>query len=324
MREPRPLMIDSGINVKDCKHLEYGNPSSHTYGSSFLYITTVYLLAKHFIIRYKLKNWFVPLMLLLNLTFFGIYVIGFSRVYKGVHTYNQVLSGLMQGTILALIQAFVLYEDYFIFYLSIKTRKVHQLVINWFTMLTLALVVIGTMVHIHTLDTFKVPQQWKDNVMANCAGKDIDRLTLESPEQANFQKFYLGFSILGLYLGVIFEQKFMGTVEYVAFNDTDFITTVKRLILCQIPLVPCALPMLLVKKTSSYWMVIVFRTFLTPFMCFFVQYAFTKYIAIQFGLANTRKGDVRDTLVYMIPLTKTKTEENQAPAEATQPKKKKN
>jgi len=103
LREPRPLMIDSGINVKDCKHLEYGNPSSHTYGSSFLYITTVYLLAKHFIIRYRLKNWFVPMMLLLNLTFFGIYVIGFSRVYKGVHTYNQVLSGLMQGTILALI-----------------------------------------------------------------------------------------------------------------------------------------------------------------------------------------------------------------------------
>lgn len=49
-------------------------------------------------------------------------------------------------------------------------------------MMTLALVVIGTMVHIHTLDTFKVPQMWKDNVMANCAGKDIDKLTLESPE----------------------------------------------------------------------------------------------------------------------------------------------
>lgn len=103
MREPRPLMIDSGINVKDCKHLEYGNPSSHTYGSSFLYITTVYLLAKHFIVRHKVKNWFVPMMASLNITFFGIYVIGFSRVYKGVHTYNQILSGLMQGTILALI-----------------------------------------------------------------------------------------------------------------------------------------------------------------------------------------------------------------------------
>lgn len=155
----------------------------------------------------------------------------------------------------------------------------HQLIINWFTMMTLALIVFGTIVHIHTLDTFTVPQIWKDNVMANCQNKDIDKLTLESPEQANFQKFYLGFSILGLYLGVIFEQKFMGTVEYVEFNDTDIITTIKRMILCQIPLVPCALPMFLVKKTSSYWMVIIFRTFLTPFMCFFVQYAFTKYVA---------------------------------------------
>ncbi len=54
------------------------------------------------------------------------------------------------------------------------------------------------------------------------------------------------------------------------------------------------------------------------------QYAFTKYISIHFILANKIKGYVRDTLVYMIPLTKTKTEENKAPAEATQPKKKKN
>lgn len=69
-------------------------------------------------------------------------------------------------------------------------------------------------------------------------------------------------------------------------------------------MVPCALPMILVKKTSSYWMVIIFRTFLTPFMCFFVQYAFTKYIAIKLGLANMRKGETTDLLVYMVPLTK--------------------
>lgn len=95
LKEPRPMMLDGEINVKDCKHIEFGNPSAHTFGSSFMYITTVYLLYKHHRVQLGFKHRLPVLLALINITFLGIYVIGFSRVYKGVHTYNQVISGLV-------------------------------------------------------------------------------------------------------------------------------------------------------------------------------------------------------------------------------------
>jgi len=94
LREPRPLMVDSEIKIKDCKHLEFGNPSSHTYGSSFMFMVTVYLLIKHYSVKFRLnteENRFRKLMAILvgfNGVFFVIYIVGFSRVFKGVHTYN--------------------------------------------------------------------------------------------------------------------------------------------------------------------------------------------------------------------------------------------
>jgi hypothetical protein len=53
LREPRPLMIDGDIKVIDCKHMEFGNPSSHTYGSSFMFVSTVFLIIKHYWVLYS-------------------------------------------------------------------------------------------------------------------------------------------------------------------------------------------------------------------------------------------------------------------------------
>ena len=68
------------------------------------------------------------------------------------------------------------------------------------------------------------------------------------PETANFQKYLLGLNIFGLYIGVIYEQKFSNSRDYMHFYDTDFFTSFKRAIVCMVCGLPCLLPKLLSKR----------------------------------------------------------------------------
>ena len=165
-REPRPLMVDSEIRVKDCKHLEFGNPSSHTFGTSFMFMTTVYLLIKHYSVKWDLNyeankmRKLMAIILSFNSVFFVVYVIGFSRVFNGVHTYNQIINGFFLGTILGLMQCFIFYEDYFMFYLSLRRRTVKQLLLNKFVFWYLFIAVLGIIIHYINVATFEVPKHW--------------------------------------------------------------------------------------------------------------------------------------------------------------------
>jgi hypothetical protein len=147
LREPRPLMVDKEIWVNDCKHMEFGNPSSHTFGSSYMFISATYLMIKHYVHKNKYKATVLTILGPLNLVFCVVGLIGFSRVFKGVHSYNQVLSGFMQGAILAMIQCFILYEEFFVFYMRIRTMQTWELVVNNFTIVYSIIVAIGIYVH---------------------------------------------------------------------------------------------------------------------------------------------------------------------------------
>lgn len=81
-------MVDPEVRVEDCKHMEFGNPSSHTYGATYCWIICVYLLSRHYIYKYRIANAGVYVMVGLNIVLIVIFAMGFSRVYKGVHTYN--------------------------------------------------------------------------------------------------------------------------------------------------------------------------------------------------------------------------------------------
>ena len=148
LREPRPLMVDADIQIKDCKHMEFGNPSSHTFGSTFLYFVTGYLFVKNYFNGKGQKQQIMPTLVVMNTVMLGIYIIGFSRVFKGVHSYNQVLSGIIFGSIMALLQCFVFYESYFKFYASIRKRNKFELIFNPFTITFVILALIGTQVHL--------------------------------------------------------------------------------------------------------------------------------------------------------------------------------
>lgn len=81
-------MIDPEVNIEDCKHMEFGNPSTHTYGATFCWLNVIYLLSRHYVYKYRMANAGGKVLTALNLCVIMIIIMGFSRVYKGVHTYN--------------------------------------------------------------------------------------------------------------------------------------------------------------------------------------------------------------------------------------------
>lgn len=76
-----------------------------------------------------------------------VYFIGFSRVFKGVHSYNQIISGLIQGVLVSMLPSFILYQDLFKFYLTLKHRPLLSVLINRYTFIFVVL--IGLSFHIH-------------------------------------------------------------------------------------------------------------------------------------------------------------------------------
>lgn len=88
-------MVDGSINVEDCKHMEFGNPSSHVYGATLMWISCVYLICKNYIYKNKIRGAGWRVVQLIHVLFGVLLLLAFSRVYKGVHSYNQVLSGFV-------------------------------------------------------------------------------------------------------------------------------------------------------------------------------------------------------------------------------------
>ena len=95
-----------------------------------------------------------------------------------------------------------MYEEFFQFYLSIKFRTPAELIINRLTVSVGVLFAIGTIVHYKTLNEFKVPKHWIENIKAKCGGEIADNF---EPEQDNFEKLYIGLGVLYVYIGCIIE-----------------------------------------------------------------------------------------------------------------------
>ena len=203
----------------------------------------------------------------------------------------------MLGTILAIFSG-LFYQDFFRFYISIKKRSAWALIFNEFVIGYILICLFGFAVHLDTITHFQMPELWKQNIIKNCGQDDI---IIANPETANFQKFYLGFSLIGTYLGVIFEQKVLFTRKYPFFYDTDLITSIKRVIVCFLVGSPTLLTMF-ISKNNPYWIIIIFKTWLPPTLAQFYLFGLSKSVAYFFGLCNTSeaKSDA-EILYYMDP-----------------------
>lgn len=157
------------------------------------------------------------------------------------------------------MQCFVFYESFFKFYASIRKRTKFELIFNSFTITYVIMAMIGTLVHQDTAANFKVPQSWIENIVKNCNFKAKENSIDIDPESANYEKFYLSYGIIGLYIGCMIDQRYFKD-KHIFFNETDFVTSVKRAVITGIIGMPIALPLVLIsKKNSSYWAVMIGR-----------------------------------------------------------------
>ena len=90
IKAPRPFFIDPDISVDACKFAEFGSPSGHSFAASTIYTNLTALLLKYYkcsrtksILAFSCST--VPIVL-----FTGV-----SRVYEGMHSVDQVASGII-------------------------------------------------------------------------------------------------------------------------------------------------------------------------------------------------------------------------------------
>lgn len=185
---------------------------------------------------------------------------------------------------LAIIINHVFYQSLFRFYVSIRKRSWFQVLFNKLSLTYVFMYGFSILIHLDTANNFKVPQLWLDNVSKLCS---VESAISIDPETANFEKTFLSLPVFAMILGPKLEVSLLGTQKYAFYNETSLVTTVMRMALFGVCMLPCLAPLVFIKKTQSYWFVIVFRTIFPPFSSTLYQLMLHRYCSIKCGLANT-------------------------------------
>ena len=154
LHEARPFFV-SEITPTKC-WLEYGNPSGHSITSLSLYLTVWDLASKEF------KASPCKRRILLAFTLLICFLIAFSRIYHGVHTYNQILMGWTLGFSLYYFFCHVVYADIIRFCSQTHTYSWTKLLLNkgtcvFYSIYAMAIFnfLFGNMIH-------PMPKEWSE------------------------------------------------------------------------------------------------------------------------------------------------------------------
>ena len=120
--EARPFFVTDVQPIK-CV-FEYGNPSGHSISSMSLYLTLWDILSRRYHANYQAK------VVSLLFTLLIIFAVACSRIYNGVHTYNQILSGWIFGVAIYWLYNHILYKEITMYIKLIKNKNWHQLFWN--------------------------------------------------------------------------------------------------------------------------------------------------------------------------------------------------
>ena len=166
--EPRPFHV-SDIKPTKC-WLEYGNPSGHSLITSSMYLTFWEMLCRS-------KGWLKGSLahrLSLALVVALMLIVAFSRIYHGVHTFNQIINGWIWGVGLYVLYCDILHFELCRFVHSLKQKPWNELIWNFGTKnfffiysLAVSMYFIGSYLN-------PVPQEWLKNIEANCGTIDPD------------------------------------------------------------------------------------------------------------------------------------------------------
>ena len=217
-------------------------------------------------------------------------VIG-TRVFIGVHTYNQLLIGGVWG--------FVIYYTVMVIF----ERQIHQMVtkadkINlakFFKSPVILFLGVSTFMAVFLflyLDAFvPTPLEWIQYMQRNCGNYETKETR---PAYSNLIKFMLIYGVLGAYCGIIFEKKYLSTAGMDIFYQTSFCKSIARIFVTAVFGVPFGLPLLLLKGHNySFVMTIILKSVIPTFMVGFYLTGISKYVCYKVGLVNTEVGQRR-------------------------------
>ena len=220
----------------------------------------------------------------MTLTF--IFLIAFSRLYHGVHTYNQILLGWIIGVSLYFFFCHVVYNDLIHFVQTTHKKSLCKLFFNKGTFVFYFIYAIavfnfcfGDMIH-------PAPKEWTNTILENC--KHIGVGKMDDPETENFIRFNLALTVAGSYLGLIVEQRWMGTRKYRIFFKTKPFTTMLRLLVCTFVGCPTLCGIFLCPQSGIHWTTkLLLKTVIPISLGNFYLFGFAKYVAMRAKLINT-------------------------------------
>jgi len=203
-----------------------------------------------------------------------------------VHTYNQIILGWILGVALHFFFCHVVYTDLIGFVSKTQTYTLRQLIFNNGTFVFYAIYAIATFNFFYGDILHPVPAEWLDTTKLNCA-KFVD-FSYDMPETENFVRFNMASTIAGSYVGLIIEQRWMGTRKYKHFNKTPPFTTLLRVIVCTLIGSPCLAGIILCPKTGIHWIQkLLLKTVIPITLGNCYLFGFSKTVALKAGLMNT-------------------------------------
>jgi len=105
--------------------------------------------------------------------------------------------------------------------------------------------------------------------------------------------------ILGVYLGILVEQKYMGTNKFHFWNRTGVFLHIVRFILFVIlAFIPLFGHFFVLKQGRSYLFTVIFRKIMPPAFGYFYMFGLCKWIFYKLGLINERISDKNDDIVF--------------------------
>lgn len=96
----------------------------------------------------------------------------------------------------------------------------------------------------------------------------------------------MSFAFLGTYFGLAIEQKYMNTNKYPLFYKTSLITTLVRIFVSSVVVLPMISSLVLIKKNNPFFIVLIGRNVWPAGFGTLLIYTITKFVAIKLGLAN--------------------------------------
>ena len=303
-QDERPFFVNSEILVLNCEG-GFGNPSNHSLLSTFFYLSLYEIYVnqnKSF--NQKKKKMFLILVILF------VCCIVFSRMFLGVHTLNQILFGSLIG--------------FFLYYFTFKIYKIDRwnflmVIYNCKKIIffIIFLIIFGCLSYylFFNFDNKIIYEKYNIMIEKNCPNFPfIKRLENES-FYCIFVLSVLIFAVLGIYYEYYYI--FLGNVsKFIKYNfnneneneinllnnnvinnrwnNTNFIVSLKRLVVILFVCVVLLLPYFLISYNNNIFVVLVFKTLVPLYAIVFILFSYMKKITGYFNLNNKNENANED------------------------------